>query len=140
CLAVGSSGDVGWPHNHDVFHFRREMVLLASLVGAALAAAGVTYQAILRNPLADPYLLGASSGAMLAAYLWQFPWITSWLAAAGEQGFAFAGALLAVGVVFFLASRRGRLEPITLLLVGVIVNAVNGSIFLLFNSILKDPA
>jgi iron complex transport system permease protein len=43
------------------------MVLLSSLVGAALSAAGVAYQAILRNPLAEPYLLGVSSGASLAA-------------------------------------------------------------------------
>lgn len=138
CLAVGSTGEVGWP-SPGVLRIRREYVLLASLVGAALASAGVAYQAILRNPLADPYLLGASSGAMLAAYLWQFPAMTVALAL-GEQAFTFAGALGAVGVVFAIASRGGRLEPITLLLVGVIVNAVNGSVFLLINAIVKDPA
>src|SRR5690349_17767327 len=70
CLLVGSTGDISWPHG-TIFQIRREVVLLASLVGAALAGAGVAYQAILRNPLADPYLLGVSSGAMLFAYLWQ---------------------------------------------------------------------
>src|SRR5205814_1824763 len=55
-----------------------------------------------------------------------------------QQLFAFAGALAAVAVVFALASRRGRVEPVTLLLVGVIVNAVNGSIYLLVNSLAKD--
>jgi len=118
------------------------MVLLASLVGAALSAAGVAYQAILRNPLAEPYLLGVSSGASLAAYLWRFPVLGTLLGAAGvavtQQLFAFAGALAAVAVVFFLASRRGRVEPLTLLLVGVIVNAVNGSIYLLVNALAKD--
>ena len=138
CLTVGSTGQVGWPDAR-VLAIRREPVLLASLVGAALAAAGVAYQAILRNPLADPYLLGASSGAMLAAYLWQFPAMSIALAF-GQQAFAFAGALAAVGAVFAIASRGGRLEPITLLLVGVIVNAVNGSVFLLINAIVKDPA
>ncbi len=138
CLMVGSTGEIGWP-SAAILPFRREPVLLASLVGAAPAAAGVAYQAILRNPLADPYLLGVSSGAMLFAYLWQFPVMTPWLAV-GEQGFAFAGALIAVGVVFTLASRRGRLEPVTLLLVGVIVNAVNGAIFLLVNALIKEPA
>jgi iron complex transport system permease protein len=138
CLLIGSTGEVGWP-SRDVLRIRREYVLLASLVGAALASSGVVYQAILRNPLADPYLLGASSGAMLATYLWQFPAVTVALAL-GEQAFAFAGALAAVGVVFAIASRGGRLEPITLLLVGVIVNAVNGSVFLLINAIVKDPA
>lgn len=138
CLSVGSTGEIGWPSAR-VLPYRREYVLLASLVGAALASAGVVYQAILRNPLADPYLLGASSGAMLATYLWQFPAMTAALAL-GEQAFAFAGALAAVGVVFAIASRGGRLEPVTLLLVGVIVNAVNGSVFLLINAIIKDPA
>jgi iron complex transport system permease protein len=138
CLMVGSTGEIGWP-GAAIFPFRREPVLLASLIGAALAAAGVAYQAILRNPLADPYLLGVSSGAMLFAYLWQFPVMTPWLAI-GEQGFAFAGALIAVGIVFTLASRRGRLEPVTLLLVGVIVNAINGAAFLLVNALIKEPA
>ena len=138
CLTVGSTGEIGWP-SREVLRIRREYVLLASLIGAALASAGAAYQAILRNPLADPYLLGASTGATLAAYLWQFPAVTLALAV-GEQAFAFAGALAAVGVVFAIASRGGRIEPITLLLVGVIVNAVNGSIFLLINAIIKDPA
>lgn len=118
------------------------MVLLASLVGAALSAAGVAYQAILRNPLAEPYLLGVSSGASLAAYLWRFPALGLALGATGvaitQQLFAFAGALGAVAIVFVLATRRGRVEPVTLLLVGVIVNAVNGSIYLLVNALAKD--
>jgi iron complex transport system permease protein len=118
------------------------MVLLSSLVGAALSAAGVAYQAVLRNPLAEPYLLGVSSGASLAAYLWRFPILGTLFGAAGvavtQQLFAFAGALTAVAVVFALASRRGRVEPVTLLLVGVIVNAVNGSIYLLVNALSKD--
>ena len=137
---MGSTG-IGWP-GPDALGFRLQMVLLASLVGAALSAAGVTYQAVLRNPLAEPYLLGVSSGASLAAYLWRFPALGAAFGAAGvavtQQLFAFAGALLAVVVVFALASRRGRVEPITLLLVGVIVNAVNGSVYLLINALAKD--
>lgn len=140
CLCVGSTG-VGWPAP-DALRFRLQMVLLASLVGAALSAAGVAYQAILHNPLAEPYLLGVSSGASLAAYLWRFPALGLALGAAGvaitQQLFAFAGALGAVAVVFALATRRGRVEPVTLLLVGVIVNAVNGSIYLLVNALAKD--
>jgi iron complex transport system permease protein len=145
CLMVGTVGGFSWPSG-DALAIRRDYVLLASLVGTALAAAGVAYQAILRNPLAEPYLLGVSSGAMLFAYVWQLPFMTAWLTIrggiVGQQTFAFAGALLTVGVVFLLASRRGRLEPVTLLLVGVIVNAINGSIFLLINALpwIKDPA
>ena len=145
CLMVGST-EVGWPRDFgfppgEVFRFRLEMVLLASLVGAALGSAGVVYQAILRNPLADPYLLGVSSGASLAAYLWKIPAVSAAIlstagpaaGALSEQVFAFVGALLAVAAVFFLASRGGRLEPVTLVLVGAIVNLVNGSVFLLIN-------
>jgi iron complex transport system permease protein len=141
---VGSTGGIGIP-SAEQFRWRLEPVLIASLVGAALACSGVVYQAILRNPLADPYLLGISSGAALFAYLWHFGAATAMLTALGsggaalsQQAFAFAGAITAVMIVFFLASSRGRLEPITLLLVGVIVNAVNGSIFLLLNAITRE--
>lgn len=136
CLLVGSSG-FGWPANVEVLKIRLESVLLASLVGAALGAAGVTYQAVLRNPLADPYLLGVSSGAMLTSYLWQFAILAGapLLAALSQQVSAFIGGLGAVAIVFALASRRGRLDPITLLLVGVIVNAINGAAFLLINAL-----
>lgn len=137
CLFIGSGG-VSVPADRFGFFIRFDQVRLASLVGAALACAGVAYQAILRNPLADPYLLGVSSGASLASYLWRIPGISglSVLAAAfSQQAFALLGALAAVSMVFALASRRGRLEPVTLLLVGVIVNAINGSIFLLINAL-----
>ena len=103
-----------------------------------MAAAGVVYQAILRNPLADPYLLGVSSGASLMAYVWGFQFANDLfgpaLVALGQQVFAFCGALVAVAVVLALASRRGRMQPVTLLLIGVIVNAIAGSIFLLLNA------
>src|SRR5438105_5757879 len=95
CLCVGSRG-VEWPTG-ETFDFRWQMVLLSSLVGAALAAAGVAYQAVLRNPLAEPYLLGVSSGASLAAYLWPLPVLGPARRAAGlpraQQLCAFAGAL-----------------------------------------------
>jgi iron complex transport system permease protein len=146
CLMVGSTGGFGWP-NRAALGFRLDVVLLASLVGAGLSSAGVVFQAILRNPLAEPYLLGVSSGATLSAYLWHLPFMTGWLTlgalgSIGEPLFAFGGAVATILIVFFLASRRGRLEPVTLLLVGVIVNAITGSIFLLINSMpwIRDPA
>ncbi len=141
CMMVGSTG-IGWRSMQEAFIYRRETVLLSSLIGAALAAAGVTYQAILRNPLADPYLLGVSSGAALCAYFWRLPIVAGMIAslalseqAVSQQGFAFAGAILSVAVVLLLSNRRGKLDPITLLLVGVIINAINGSIFLLVYSL-----
>jgi iron complex transport system permease protein len=104
----------------------------------------VTYQAVLRNPLADPYLLGVSSGAALCAYVWRMPALAGITLSMGlsayatsQQAFAFFGALLAVAVVLLTSSRRGRLEPVTLLLVGVIVNALNGSIFMLLYNLMS---
>lgn len=138
CMTIGSTGSIGWPAK-EIFRFRIENVALASLIGAALGAAGVVYQAILRNPLADPYLLGVSTGASLGAYIWQFtPLSVGFLIGVSQQGFAFAGAIAAVTIVFALAGFRGRLEPLTLLLVGVIVNAVNASLYLLLNAIHRD--
>lgn len=144
CLLIGSTGRFGIP-SREQFAWRLEAVLLASLVGAALSAAGVVYQTLLRNPLADPYLLGVSSGASLLAYVWRFEWaagLLGWVSTSGQvlgqQLFAFIGAVGSVAVVFALASRRGRLEPVTLLLVGVIVNAVNGSLFLLLNALGRE--
>src|SRR4051794_18157863 len=75
-LFVGSIGQIGWPSEQAIASYRIDVVLLASHVGAALACAGVVYQAVLQNPLADPYLLGVSSGAMLFTYLWQLPGFT----------------------------------------------------------------
>jgi iron complex transport system permease protein len=142
CIAVGSGG-VGWAAP-GVREFREESAMNAALIGAALAGAGVAYQAILRNPLADPYLLGVSSGASLLAYIWQLPLFAAVvlrlgiLAPVSQQSFSFLGALLAVGIVLGLAGRRGRLEPVTLLLVGVILNAVNGSLYLLINALVEQ--
>jgi iron complex transport system permease protein len=144
CLLAGSTG-LHFPTS-DQLPIRVGATALASLVGASLALAGVAYQAVLRNPLADPYLLGISSGATLATYLWQFRLgsllgTTTLQAVAlslGQQGFAFAGALASVFIVFTLSTRSGRLDPITLLLVGVIVNALNGSLFLLLNALTRD--
>ena len=142
CMCVGSNGRYGWPSGEMLRTMRLQTVGVASLVGASLAAAGVVYQAILRNPLADPYLLGVSSGASLMAYVWGFPFANNLfgpaLVALGQQAFAFAGALIAVSVVLTLASRRGRMQPVTLLLVGVIVNAIAGSLFLLLNAMRRS--
>jgi iron complex transport system permease protein len=141
CLLIGSTGNFGWPSNA-IYDVRSERILLASLVGAALAGGGVAYQAVLRNPLADPYLLGASSGATLATYLWTMPAAALGMLplVIGQQGFAFAGALAAVAVVLVLAGGSGRLEPTRAILVGVIVSAVCGSVLMLLISVFTTPA
>ena len=134
CMLVGSTTG---PLSRPQWLYRLEMVLISSLIGAALGAAGVAYQAILRNPLADPYLLGASSGAALATYIYSLLLGTAGAIAVqiGQQAFAFAGAAAAIAIVLGLAQRRGRLDPVTLILVGVILNAVCGAIYLLIFSL-----
>jgi len=137
-MGVGSSGVIGWPVDPGILDSRAQRVLLASLVGAALSAAGVAYQAVLRNHLADPYLLGVAAGASLGSYLWKFPLVTSFLITVGEplasiskQSLGFLGAMLAAGVVFGVSAIRGRLQPTTLILTGVIVSSLVASVMLL---------
>jgi iron complex transport system permease protein len=145
CMLVGSTGSFARPTRFDAWAFRFDVVLVASIVGAALSAAGVAYQSVLRNPLADPYLLGASTGASLASYLWRLPMVgaalvalSPTLGAVSQQAAAFAGAVAAVSVVFALAGWRGRIDPTVAILVGVIVNSLIASLYLLLNTIFRD--
>lgn len=136
--STGQFGQVDWATARSRLMIH---VLPASLIGAALAAAGVVYQAVLRNPLADPYLLGASSGATLAAYLWRLPAFAAMVPTVRETSphlFSMAGALIAVSIVLGTARRGGRIEPVTAILAGVIVNALCGSLFMLLNAIFRD--
>ncbi|GIW13181.1 MAG: hemin ABC transporter permease [Tepidiforma sp.] len=106
---------------------RLPRVVLATLTGAALAAAGATLQALFRNPLADPGLLGVSSGAATGAVAA----IASGIGAASMWwvcGSAFAGAMGAVTLVYVLGAPGGRPVPSSLLLAGVAVSAFLGSV------------
>jgi iron complex transport system permease protein len=112
-----------------VLEIRLPRVILAGLVGAALATAGATYQGLFRNPLADPYLIGVAQGASLGAVI-GFLLPVSWNIA----GFglipllAFLGALASTATVYLLA-RVGKTLPVTtLILAGVALSALLGSI------------
>ena len=101
-----------------IWQFRLPRAFMGVLVGAGLSLVGCALQAAVRNPLADPYLLGVSSGASLGAVAV----LTLGSAAVGGLGVsaaAFAGALLAMGLVYVLARRRGRVSPLRLVLAGV---------------------
>ncbi|MEO7002776.1 MAG: iron ABC transporter permease [Ktedonobacterales bacterium] len=118
-----------WPATDEIIllQLRLPNVLGASLVGAALAVAGTLFQGLLRNPLADPLLLGSSSGAGLGAILAFGLTLTAstyWLGFSLVAVFAFIGALLAVALVYLLALRGGRTAVVTLLLAGVAVGAI----------------
>ncbi len=101
---------------------RLPRIAVAALAGGGLAVAGVAFQALTRNPLAEPSILGVSSGAAFGVVLAQlFGLGPSVIEALGLSVFAFAGALLAAGVVYLIASGTGGLGIQTLLLAGVIV-------------------
>jgi iron complex transport system permease protein len=120
-LLLGGSGD---PASRDiVLGIRLPRVILGLLVGAALATAGAIFQALLRNPLADPFVLGVSGGAALAAIavLALGAWIgfsTRMLPMA-----AFAGGLLTTALLYWVSGGPGRSGPTGLLLTGVVFNA-----------------
>jgi iron complex transport system permease protein len=104
-----------------VLELRLPRVLLAALGGAGLAVAGAAFQALTRNPLADPAVLGVAGGAALGAVLGQLAGLEGSLAAAlGLSVAAFAGALVAAVAVYLIAASGGRLPVQTLLLAGVI--------------------
>ncbi len=112
-----------------VIDIRLPRIILAGMVGAALAAAGATYQGLFRNPLADPYLIGVAQGAALGAVI-GFMLPPAW----HNLGFgiipllAFTGALMSITVVYMLA-RVGKTLPVTtLILAGVALGALLGSI------------
>ncbi len=103
---------------------RLPRVLLAGTVGACLSAAGVCFQAVLRNPLADPYILGISGGAGLGAILAGALAPTTGTAVLTLRPvLAFAGSLAAMAMLLVMARRRGRLVPETMILMGVVMNA-----------------
>jgi iron complex transport system permease protein len=119
-----------WSHSQFqiVWRIRMPRVLLAALVGGGLSLVGVTMQALVRNPLADPYLLGVSSGASVGAVL---VLAFGTLAFAGLWALplgAFAGALLACVAVYGLARSGGRIVAARLILGGVAIGYCLGGV------------
>lgn len=104
--------------NSIIWSFRMPRVLLSVIIGAGLALVGAVLQTVVRNPLADPFLLGVSSGASLAAVI-VFVMGSSALGGLGLSSAAFAGALVSTAMVYLLAQRGGRLSPGRLILAGV---------------------
>jgi iron complex transport system permease protein len=116
---VGRGGDVA---GLVVLGLRLPRIAAALLAGGALAVAGVGFQALTRNPLADPSILGVASGAAFAVVVAQLFGVgTTVMAVLGLTAFAFAGALVAAGIVYLIAASDGELPVQTLLLAGVIV-------------------
>ncbi|UCD08345.1 MAG: iron chelate uptake ABC transporter family permease subunit [Dehalococcoidales bacterium] len=113
-----------------LLNIRLPRIILAGLIGAALSVAGATYQGLFRNPLADPYLIGAAQGAALGAVIgFLLPIEFSAMGFGLIPILAFTGAVVSVAVVYILA-RVGKTVPVTtLILAGVALGALWGSIY-----------
>lgn len=118
-----------------IFKIRLPRILLAGIVGFALSLGGVVFQAILRNPLADPFILGVSSGSAFAAVLGI---ILGFSFKLGVPCMSFLGALLTIFLVMTLGARKEGMESSTILLTGVIINAFFTAIIMFFISISSD--
>src|SRR5262249_15844833 len=123
---------------------RLPRILLAIFVGASLSVSGTSFQALLRNPLADPYVLGVSSGASVGAvlalilepHLPILPGIGALLTPLG----AFIGAACAISAVYILGRRNGQIDTNTLLLAGIISTSFLSAIiiFLMTTLVSRD--
>jgi iron complex transport system permease protein len=152
CVMIGSQpvslkkafAGFGGPENQNtdyniLFGVRLPRALLAALIGAALACCGGTLQAILRNPLADPYILGISSGAGLGAVIAILFGVSFSFFGGSSIGMAaFIGALATVWLVWLIGYTAGGRSAVTsLLLAGVVVNAFFSAVIMFLTSIAK---
>ena len=119
-----------------VYELRMPRVVAAFVTGGLLALAGLLMQVLLRNPLADPYVLGVSGGAAVAALLVLMLGASSFLVAPA----AFIGAVISMLLVFGLTRLRNSWDPVKLLLTGVVIAAGWGAIITFLLAISPDQA
>ena len=132
-LQILSGNQAGMQHDL-VMHLRLPRAASAFATGGMLALAGVLMQVLLRNPLADPYILGISGGAAVAALLAML----AGMSGIGLSGCAFAGALLSMLLVFSLARGEGAWTSTRLLLCGVVLAAGWGAVISFILATSKD--
>jgi iron complex transport system permease protein len=109
--------------------------------GAALSLSGMLLQALLRNPLASPYILGISGGAglgVMAAMYAGYVARVHWLQHGSNVLPALAGALAALAIVYALSQRRGWVDPASLVLIGVIISSMCGALILLLHHLVPQ--
>lgn len=119
-----------------LFSIRLPRIIFAGIVGGSLAAAGVVFQGLLRNPLADPYILGISGGAAVGA----LSALMLGILPLGVSGSAFLGAIVTIALVYGIAKTKSELHSNTLLLAGVIVNAFFSAVIMFFLSTANDKS
>lgn len=138
-LLIEPGGQLAWPASRHTLGIRLDRALAGIIVGTALGAAGVALQAMLRNPLASPDLLGMSAGAVLAVTLARATGLTRSVGLPDELA-ALLGAMAALGLVMLLGRRRGQMEPVTLVLVGVALAIGLGSLASAVRAIMPPSA
>jgi len=128
--------EIGSAQYQQILYTRFMRVCLAFVVGAGLSAGGVALQALLRNPLAEPYLLGTSSGAGLGTVAG----IVLGIPFSQTPFTAFLGALLSIVLVYFFSKQGGMISVHSLILSGVIVGMWCSAIMVFITSICSQPA
>jgi iron complex transport system permease protein len=125
--------------DYEIFITRLRRIIIAALIGSALAGSGVILQALLRNPLADPYILGISSGAALGAIIAILSGVTFTLWAGSPIAlFSFCGSILTIILVWLIGRFGGKSSITSLLLAGVVVNAFLSALIMFLISIAKS--
>ncbi len=134
-----SEQGIGDPTSIILLQIRMPRVVLAFFVGGSLAMVGVALQALLRNPLADPFVIGISSGAALGAALALLFGIGISVGSISALPVcAFAGALLSLMIMYRISAAQYGFSVYTLLLAGVVLNAIF-SAFIMFLTSIADP-
>jgi len=121
------------PYASHLIAERLRLLLVCATVGIALAISGVALQALLRNALAEPYILGLSTGAGLGISLQSYLAGLLVIAVGPKQIGALAGASSVLAVVFFASRRRGVIDRLGLLLAGVVLSTICGALIMLIN-------
>lgn len=136
----GSSISLEWP-NEQIREFRETSLKIGVIVGVGLAVSGVLLQALLRNPLAEPFILGVSSGAGLGVMASMYVGYRMYGAASAggtHTGAAILGSIAVLAVVWLLGRRNGWLDPVSLVLVGVIISAIAGAGIMFFQHLVTE--
>lgn len=132
--AIFSSGETDSSIVNIICDIRLPRVLTAMMVGAGLSVSGAAFQALLRNPLAEPYILGISSGGAFGAILS----LVIGVGFIGTQSFAFVGALVTFLLVYSFGRRFGQIDPTTIILAGVMIGAFFSALILLMISFIDQ--
>jgi len=132
-LRLTSGESFGWPGRADILRFRIMDLLAGTSAGCALAVSGVGLQALLRNPLAEPFILGISSGAALGLFVQALVRLQLGITVGANHVGALLGAMTIMAIVFAVSRRRGIIDPLGMLLSGVVLGSICAALIMALN-------